>query len=379
MNTRIEEDSSMDKFNVLIVDDEIVTRNGLKDYIPWSDYGVNIIGTAQNGNEALNIIKHEAVDILITDICMPIMDGLELAELIALQQPRIKIIIITAHGDFEYAKRAIKFRNVTDFILKPIDIDELIDAVKSNIAEIKIGSSVPKSKESIPGEINEMLSNRYLFAMECIESAIRELNVANTLCSWTDISNQMRSAKTSVDQLRMIVKLIFAKIENAMTEMNFGIKSIFFSDDQLYVINHLSDYESIEQHIGNLLISIVEYISNYRKDNLSSLIISAIHLTEKYFKDPDFSLTELARQLKVSTNYLSTKFKVETGINFVRFLNNMRISKAMELLHRREYRIYEIASLVGISDVGYFTKVFREYCGETPNGYRNRFIEKQWH
>lgn len=110
---------------VLIVDDEPFIRQGLKLLIKWKDHGCEIIGEASNGNEAMEIIKNQSVDLVITDIKMPVMNGLELIKCVKDNgYNNIKFIVLSGFYEFEYAKTAIKY-GVKDYVLKPIQKDEL--------------------------------------------------------------------------------------------------------------------------------------------------------------------------------------------------------------------------------------------------------------
>ena len=96
--------------NILIVDDEPFIRQGLKILINWNFYGYNIIGEASNGNEAIKFVEKNKVDLIISDIKMPEMDGLGLAKNIYEKYNRkIKCIMLSGYYEFEYAKKAIKY------------------------------------------------------------------------------------------------------------------------------------------------------------------------------------------------------------------------------------------------------------------------------
>lgn len=93
---------------VLIADDEMLVRIGLKTIIPWEQNGFELIGEAANGREALDIVKRQPCDIVLTDIRMPEMDGLELIEAIHRLSPRTKCLILSNHDEFEYVQRALR-------------------------------------------------------------------------------------------------------------------------------------------------------------------------------------------------------------------------------------------------------------------------------
>ena len=114
---------------VFLVEDEVVMRNGIKNNIPWEQEGFEFAGEASDGELAYPLIKKEKPDILITDIRMPFMDGLELSRLVKKELPQIKIIILSGYNEFDYAKTAINI-GVTDYLLKPISSAKLLEAVK---------------------------------------------------------------------------------------------------------------------------------------------------------------------------------------------------------------------------------------------------------
>lgn len=104
---------------VFLVEDESVIREGLRDKIPWEQYGYTFVGEAADGEMALPLIRKTRPDVLITDIKMPFMDGLSLSKIVNAELPRTKIIIISGYDDFEYARQAIQ-AGVEQYLLKPI-------------------------------------------------------------------------------------------------------------------------------------------------------------------------------------------------------------------------------------------------------------------
>jgi len=104
---------------VFLVEDESVVREGLRDNIPWQQFGYQFVGEAGDGEMALPLIRKTRPDVLITDIKMPFMDGLSLSHIVGQEFPEMKIIIISGYDDFEYARQAIK-EGVEQYLLKPI-------------------------------------------------------------------------------------------------------------------------------------------------------------------------------------------------------------------------------------------------------------------
>lgn len=111
-------------YTVYLADDEQLIREGLAQTIPWDSLGLQLIGTAEDGRQALKEIREKKPDIVLTDIRMPYLDGLDLIGKIREVHPDCRVVIITGHGEFSYAKTAIQL-GVSDFVLKPIDITAL--------------------------------------------------------------------------------------------------------------------------------------------------------------------------------------------------------------------------------------------------------------
>lgn len=111
-------------YKIIFIDDEILIREAVLKNTPWKEAGFEISGTAGNGKEAIELINKVHPHVVLTDIRMPVMDGLELAKYIHENYPDIKVMILSGHDEFEYAKRALKY-GVSEYILKPITAEEL--------------------------------------------------------------------------------------------------------------------------------------------------------------------------------------------------------------------------------------------------------------
>lgn len=114
---------------VFLVEDEFAVRERMKKNIDWEDHGFLLVGEAGDGEMAYPMIQETQPDIIITDIKMPFMDGLELSKLIIETMPQVKIIILSGYDEFEYAKEAISI-GVIDYLLKPISGKKLLESLK---------------------------------------------------------------------------------------------------------------------------------------------------------------------------------------------------------------------------------------------------------
>lgn len=117
-------------YNLLIVDDESRIRKGLAEHFPWKDLGFAVVGLCPNGKAAKAFVERNDVDVVVTDIRMPVMDGLQLAEFLATSYPRIIIVFVSGYTDFEYAQKALHYA-VKEYILKPLKYDQIISVFTS--------------------------------------------------------------------------------------------------------------------------------------------------------------------------------------------------------------------------------------------------------
>lgn len=117
-------------YRVLLVDDEILVREAISENIHWEELNYQLVGSCQNGKEAMEFLEENPVDVVLTDICMPYVDGMELSEFIYKNFPAVNIIIFSGFDDFEYAKKAIKY-NVKEYLLKPVTALELSEVLRN--------------------------------------------------------------------------------------------------------------------------------------------------------------------------------------------------------------------------------------------------------
>lgn len=115
-------------YKVLLVDDEILVREAIGRKIEWNRLGFELVGDCENGKDAIEFVEKTPVDLVLTDICMPHLDGMELSRYLHEHCPQTKIIIFSGYSDFEYAKQAIQYK-VSEYILKPVTAKELTEVL----------------------------------------------------------------------------------------------------------------------------------------------------------------------------------------------------------------------------------------------------------
>lgn len=184
-------------YRLLIVDDENETRTGLRNYFPWQEIGFEIAGEAENGADALTFIELEHVDVVLTDIKMPVMDGLELAHEISRKRLPIKIVFLSGHKEFEFAQKALVY-GVKNYIIKPTKYDELVEIFK---------------------KLNEELSSENI--KEAVETAITEHKVIAAVRQYVDKQLSTASLEGAAEHVYMTPQYL-SKFFKDKTGQNFS-------------------------------------------------------------------------------------------------------------------------------------------------------------
>ena len=126
-------------YRILLVDDEILVRDAIKENIDWKSLDCELVGDCENGKQASEFVKEHPVDIVLTDILMPYMDGMELSKFLHDNYPDVVIVIFSGFGEFEYAKKAIQY-GVSEYLLKPVTAMELtgvINKMKEKVDQLR--------------------------------------------------------------------------------------------------------------------------------------------------------------------------------------------------------------------------------------------------
>lgn len=229
--------------NVLIVDDEKIEREGVK-YLLSQEEGKRMIYEAANGKQALQLLRTESIDMLLTDIKMPHMDGLELSRRAKELFPDIQIVIFSGYNDFTFAQEAIRY-GVTDYILKPVDPDnfhEIIQRAEKNIYEKREKESQEIRKQNF---LQQYFLQNYLYSgkKEILEKA-EELIDLNKWNGWhcailieTETAFFDQAEENFTEELQKELRRVFFYIN-----LNERQSLLFFQDvycDYLLVANHL--------------------------------------------------------------------------------------------------------------------------------------------
>lgn len=196
-------------YNLMIVDDEIIIRNSLTRTIDWGSLGIHVAAVLSNGKEAVEYIESYPVDLIISDIKMPFMDGMELLKYVNEHAPDIKVILLTGYAEFSYAKQAVKY-NVCDYMLKPVQRQELEEVVRRSIQAIEEKKVVLELMELQGKEQKNTQLKRCLLGTASEEEQkevlqeVKEYGIVLLLYDFNE--NQIKRQKAYFERIEKLIK-----------------------------------------------------------------------------------------------------------------------------------------------------------------------------
>lgn len=360
-------------YAVLIVDDENMPRKILRDFLPWSDLGVGRIYEADDGESALKIAKEKKPDIIISDIKMPRMNGMALAEAVRSALPSCKFIFLSGYSDKEYLKGAIKLK-AASYVEKPIDPKEISGVLSEIIKELD--AQPPKDMQ------------RYFFRGREDDGSLLNSDVYQKQDAWfTDFGDLLRhknrcGADAALSRLYNEIRVCEGTDPESIRQIYCQITFLFIScaeshnitaitkqsDASLYTLAKLETLRELRSFIKQLSCAYFDAFDSSADD----LPARVNRYVEKHYADPGLSVQAMAQSLGFTYTYLCTAYKKECSKTINQHITQLRLEHARELLRTTSLKLHEVAQAAGYTDAKYFTKLFTKETGLSPKQYRER-------
>lgn len=389
-------------YRILIIDDEPIVKIALRSILPWEEHGFSICGTASNGQEALSLIEKQQPDIIITDLKMPQMDGLELIRILKEQKYPSEILVLSNYEDFDSVRNALTL-GAADYLLKiKIQPDTLLACLNKTIEKMKErNQTAPIENRAETAPISENLLH-FFETDESLENFLQTypdcsfMKEACSICYITfekflsnkafsisktlirdmildavqgilqpfillpnDYSALLLLSQTELSSNNIVLEQLLKKLYNRFTLYQTFAPAMPYKEN-------LSDYE--EARIAYRLFSSAE--GCYKTDITKTLE----YIDENYMHH--LTLSSIASHVNLSPSYLCRIFKAEVGTSITNYLNNLRIRQAASMIREKNIPMKEISTLVGIDDQLYFSRLFKKNMGMSPTEYGKRFAKK---
>lgn len=417
----------MKRFKVLIVDDEPIEREAIRLIIQNGFDDIDIIGEAQNGFEALDVFRRESPDIVILDINMPGMDGLETIQQINMMGKTSHFIIVTSYSRFEYAQRAIRL-GVEDFLIKPttiVSISSTLQAVKEKIKQAEVDSIATKKLERrieavepiIEHDILKMLIEKGHHRSFQEMFRLMELNPGKAFVALINVDDNEEDIRVRIQQkLKETGLLVFAgaydnekalflimsegerPIQREETIKFIGMIIEAFGaasyricagpvvddleqlDDSFHFAERcfqvsvetgkkICTEEDLVRETERLSFNSMVLISNSRELKMNDLIREALNYICRNFTR-SIDLQDLSSHLQASPSHISKTIRKHLGKTFSELLTELRVEEAQKLLKESSLSVKEITFEVGYNSQHYFSRIFKRYCHISPSEYR---------
>lgn len=389
-------------WNLLVVEDEPIARLGIRHMLNWNEINVLWKCEASNGEEALKMLEHEQIDIVLCDIRMPGMDGLELTKLILEKYPQIQIIFLSSYDHFEYVKEALRL-GALDYLHKPtMDEFEVKAAMQKAIERLENYHAKPQVKldaserneillalldkftatNTLPDELkSEQYENCWLSIIR-----IREDGLHNSEEQWPLLFISVQSLIEEYitkywggivfqRNYREIIWIapaapIYPEKHAKRSKILEEIRTKVFEILNIAVIYTVSEiYEGVEYLPNAYMDALLQIPVNEQSDNL--IVRKAKEYVDKHILE-EVTLAKVAAEIHVSQGYLSRLFMKHVGETFSDYVIRNKMEYAQKLLRFTNKKIYEIASEIGYNNPHYFSKLFKDKTGMTPLEYRNQ-------
>ena len=379
-------------YRLLIVEDEEIIRQGLTEHIPWNKIGFNVVGEADNGKSAVDLIPVIQPDVILTDIKMPEMNGVEMMSFIKQEYPHIKVIVISGYNDFEYARKSVEY-GAYSYLLKPVretEIKEVFELLKDDLNKIE------NEKTKMVVHFDKLLEYQNLPFLKNLKSSAQIEQLLST-----SISNSVIAKNYSE-----FMKLLDDFYDNYSSGNRFEFEEIYVKTIELIVILSARLYENgiifqdicpedfrkdikmiiktqsmldLKNYLSKLFSRVIDYLNildtKHSQYDDSSIIKVKQFIEENYNRK--ISLDEAAGIAYMSPAYFSTYFKKATGITYTDYLINVRVQKAKDLLRNHNLKVYEVALMVGYDDFRHFSKVFKKLNGIGPTQYKKMYLKEK--
>lgn len=340
-------------YKVIVVDDELVIRNGITKFINSETNDFEVLYSFCDGTEVIDYLKTNDIDLIISDIKMTHVSGIELAKYIYENKPYIQVILLSGYREFEYARSAIQY-SVKNYVLKPtnfVEFKEVLSQVKNFLDQRRTKIDQVLFIDKIKLVYSNILSNKRNEAKNILLSVFEDMKDYN---------------------FPNIRQYFFDLFEIICDKFNLYLKTRLnldkFNLQQLLLQENVEDLKSnaleILDRIYNLLLE-EETPNEFLLQDIKEYVNEHFH--------EDISLQDVADRMFFSTVYFSRFFKKQTGETFSNYLLRVRMEHAVKLLQKNK-KVTEISEACGYNDPSYFARIFKEYYKYTPKDYARRFL-----
>ncbi len=353
-------------YKIIIVDDEPVLCQGLKKYIQNNFSDFCVVATFNKGEQAIEYIRSNVVDVVITDIKMFDISGIDLAKMIYEEFPNIRVILISGYANFDYAKDAMKYR-VVDYLTKPIDFQELKNVLNQTISEIK---HTEKEKKTTYNEKITLINDTFRYSKILINAFLNDNDSMLSETVEAIVTISISDECTTNDKLYLcnICDMILQGLEQNSIHIALELGKEYLAQK----IISFNSVDEIRRFLVDYFYRIVDGNARFEGKRNQMIMQRAKRFIDRNYAKA-ISLEDVAEYVGLSPTYFSKLFRTEQEQTFINYITDIRIEHSIRLLKESECKIAEISEKVGLGCSTYFISLFKKKTGMSPNEYRKSF------
>lgn len=368
----------MMNFTVLIADDEPMPRRVLQEYIPWNELSVTQVCLATDGEEAVEQARKFRPEIIISDIRMPHLNGLEMAAAVRQFLPDCQFIFLSGYSDKEYLKGAIRLK-AANYVEKPLNLEEITAAVREITTQL-LTQAKPTTEELFfhGGHFPDRPLNTDVFldgeaVQSQLEELIRQAKKEEAFFALQRLFEKIRRCEgTAPEDVRHLCCRVLLLFLHAAEDRN--IRTLTGQTDRLlYTMSRQETLAGLQETLLQTAQAYFEALHPSSPD-IASQVESYL---ESHYQDCSLTVQNIAGDLGFTNTYLCAAYKKSTGKTVNQRLTEIRLCRAKQLLSCACPKLYEVANAVGYGDAGYFVKLFTRETGVSPREYRKRHVYEE--
>ena len=357
-------------YKVVIIDDEPWTRGVVLNLGQWSLLELEVVGDAADGETGLELIHKVAPDIILTDVRMPRLGGIELVQKLRSAGDDTPVLIISGYDDFDYVRSALKL-GVTDYLLKPIKAQELNQQLQRCVNLLRRRSDARPRSEMQAGFFAEGWDDRYYAIRQKLETALRVGNQQLVGSLFDDLYRLIRSHEGEQPANTVMIGIYYAlllPLQRYLETMGASKAEVFAGKNTIFVFSRDNSLGQMLDFLRDLYLTAIRQMEKHRQRPRLDIPAVCRYLEENYAKG--VTLEQTADAFHVTKEYLSKAFKQERGEGFSEYVTSLRMKRAYALITEYDAPLKEVGVMVGYYDLAHFYKTFKKYFGKTPGDVR---------
>jgi two-component system response regulator YesN len=383
--------------DILIVDDETVIREGIQRTL-LNRFPEHQVYLAANAEQAIALLRSHRIQIVLTDILMPGMTGLELMNMSRSRHPNVKWVVISAYSEFSYAQEAVRL-GAKDYLLKPIGKEVLSEMIRKLGEEIAHETELNEESELLKANrkyLQEAVFQRFaqgldtgridmkpfmeqhphfhliMVKMESDKAVFLENFIIENVLQ--ELIERYGKGFVTVHDSKSLLGIVTlpdaVQLSALVDELRSHLVKYLKVPFQIMSSDQINRFEAVPAEVQRMRQASTTQVYEHHASGSDRSIDVALQYIRTHYHD-DLSLEKVAAIVYLNPVYFSQLFKQKIGQGFKEYVTHLRLEQAKQLLMNPKLKLADVADRIGYQDMRHFSQVFRKKYGVTPSEYRH--------